>query len=186
MATREIEILRRSIAILYAYTRQRNIGVMCASRDHQSPDERDAASYALQADIRAAGFGVIPIQAYFVNRGGTTDEHRVQDRFYLIIGNKGNVSGNVKGFLRKQALKYDQQAVLLKPCDSEIAEVHYRDGRVDMMGNWHPDRISEFYAILKGIARPDFVFDEVHFLEGRTWFNRSEHDICHGYSEGKE
>jgi hypothetical protein len=122
----------------------RNVGVVCGSKNGQPADERQAASRSLQWDIRER-FGIIPVEGYYAERKGTPDEERVKARFYLVIGKKGNDSGNLKGYLRKLALKYDQEAVLLKRHDSLIAELHHRDGRVRLAGNWHPERISQYY-----------------------------------------
>ena len=103
------------------------------------------------------GVGLIPVTGCCSSR---------TDSLYILIGNDRD-SGNLKGFLRQTAAKFNQSSFLHKPAETtRISEICVQDRRD--LGDWRPENISEFYSILRG---EPVVFERVIFERTLTFMS---------------
>ncbi len=101
---------------------------------------------------------------------------------YLVIGNKGDDHGAMKGFLRKHGKKFGQDCVLYKAWDSDDVlligtkkDAWPGDGNIEAVGRWHPNRMGQFFSMLKNGRT--FTFASIRFLKLRSFFSRVETDF---------
>ena len=178
-----------SFSRIHSHTKNRNIGMISASRGHLSPAENKERHSQLKDDIRKAGYGAIKVKGRYIENHGTPQAKSVDEHSYLVVGKKGHDGGQLLGHLKHLGQKYDQDSVLHKAHDSHEAHLHGtndtgypgKDKSVSV-GTWHANRAGEFHSVMRG--RKTFAFGEHYLLEpGFTWdyvtdvgfFSREEH-----------
>jgi hypothetical protein len=173
------ELNEATLVRLYRHTTDRNIGIISAFRGRYTKQENMKRSSDLESLIRAAGFGFYRLEGHYIEGYGSEQSKDVKERSYLIIGNKGDDSGNLKGFLRKMGGKFNQDSVLYKPFDSKAAvligtQAQDEDGNAVefpgmgkefSVGEFKPMKVNQFYSKMKG--KP-FVFESYGIQ--KTWF----------------
>lgn len=103
----------------------RAVGMISAERGHLSPDENEHRSNTLHSELKAAGHKVTPVQGGYVENHGTPQAKEVSERSFLVMHKKtGDDNGAVKNTLTRLGKKYDQDSILHKPHNSDIASFH--------------------------------------------------------------
>lgn len=175
-----------SLVRLYQHTVDRNIGIVTAFRGRYTLPENRTRNGKLISDIRAAGFGYYKMQGHYIEGHKTANEKDVHEESYFIIGEKGNDSGKLKGFLKKAGAKYNQDSILYKPFDKKDAvligtQATDEDGNsVDFpglgkevsVGEFKPMKINQFYSKMRGKT---FVFESYGTQMG--WMEAYAHYI---------
>jgi len=173
--------LEENLARVYQLTRRRNLGIISASRRRLSPAQNAVRARLLEADIRASRrFGFCIIAGTF-RQMGVRRPKMLEERAYLVLGGTNDFRD-----LRKQLIawgaKYDQDAVAVKRWDENEGyligtKLGISPGLGSMVpiGSWHPSRMGELYAAMKGgSARASLVFESLAFLRPRSFFTRVE------------
>jgi len=182
-------LLEASLSRVFNHTQNRNIGIISANRNNLTPKENKIRTSHLKSEI-AKYFGYITIKGSYIENKGQPDERKVEEISFLVIGNN-NDSGNLKGFLKKEGEKYQQDSILYKPADSEIAVLIGTTegqwpgkGKEEPVGKFHPNKISDYKSILRHAGQSftfseDLKLEQVYELEGYftggdTFFSRKE------------
>lgn len=193
MRTFKDHLLESSLSRVYAHTQDRNIGIISAHRGNLTIPENKSRTAELKSEIRKL-FGYVTIRGKYIENKGTDREKTVEEVSFLVIGNKSDDSGNLKGFLKKMGEKYNQDSVLYKPYDSENAVlIGTTDGQwpgknvMHSVGKFHPNKISDYKSMLKHDSK-SFTFSEGlitdsehsyelegYFDGGDSFFSRKEH-----------
>jgi hypothetical protein len=159
-----------SLVRLYQHTIDRNIGIITAFRGRYAKSENLDRNAKLQAEIRGAGFGFYRMEGHYIEGFGSEASKDVKEQSYLVIGDKGNDNGKLKGTLKKLGSKYNQDSILYKAFDNKNAlligtQAKDEDGNaVDFpglgnevsVGEFKPMKVNQFYSKMKG--KP-FVFE---------------------------
>ncbi|MFL9855099.1 hypothetical protein PQR72_05075 [Paraburkholderia madseniana] len=171
-----------SLERVYEERRSSNVGFITAHRSDYSAEENLSRSRQLQSDIRSSGFGFRYIDGHFIENHGTPDARKAVERAYMVIGRKGDDSGNMMGFLKKYGAKYDQDCVIYKSHDEASVDLVGTTHRADVkpafgekvsLGRFHPDRAGEYHAALR--RQNALVFDSGGLVEmiGQGFFGGS-------------
>jgi hypothetical protein len=180
MIKRFSKVLRESsLGRIYQHTRNRNIGMISASRGDLPAMENGKRHAALAKDIRKLGYGFIRTEGRYTENFGKPDARHVDEKAFLVIGKKGSDHGGLLGHLKNLGTKYGQDSVLHKAHDSTTAALHVTNengylgkGKSVDIGSWHPNRIGEFYSLMKNKT---FRFgEEFIFVKEKSFFNRAE------------
>jgi hypothetical protein len=123
-----------------------------------------------------------------LNKGHSNAKH-FEEHSYLVMGNKGNDHGAMKGFLRKHGAKYGQESVLYKPHDEKSAHLigtsdhsdFLKMGEMKELGEFDPNLVAAYHSILMsresaGVYEDGMtgVFEYFNFWSPTSWFNRRE------------
>jgi hypothetical protein len=162
-------VLEASFTRVHQHTRNRNIGMILASRDDLTSEENRQRHTALKSDVRKAGYGFIDV------KGSNVDEKSL-----LVVGKIGDDKGHLLGHLKHLATKYNQDSILHKPHNSEKILLHGtnetgypgKDKHIEV-GSWHANRAAEFHSLMKN-RKPIAVGEQFHFLNGKSFFSRME------------
>lgn len=149
------------LARIWQHTMTRNVGTITAFRGENTKQENLSLNAQLQADIRSAGYGFYTGEGKFTENLGTDNEQPVYENVFIVIGDIGDDSGKLKGFLKKMGQKYNQDSVIFKPFDSESAVIIGTKtgvwpglGTEAEVGDWKPNLMTQFYTYLRfGRAR---------------------------------
>ena len=137
-------VLEASFTRVHQHTRNRNIGMILASRDDLTSEENRQRHTALKSDVRKAGYGFIDV------KGSNVDEKSL-----LVVGKIGDDEGHLLGHLKHLATKYNQDSILHKPHDLEKTLLHGtnetgypgKDKHIEV-GSWHTNRTAEFHSLM--------------------------------------
>jgi hypothetical protein len=167
-----------SLVRLYGHTKERNIGVVTAFRGRYTLPENRSRNASLKSDIRGMGFGYYKMDGHYIEGFGTNNAKDSHEEVFFVIGDKGNDSGKLKGFLKKVGAKYNQDSILYKPSNSPTAVLigtQSKDedgnpvtfpgmGNEVTAGEFHPMKLGQFYSKMKGRS---FVFESYSIQ--KTW-----------------
>ena len=164
-----------SIARLWKHTEERNIGIVTAFRGRYTVQENRKRNAQLQNDIRAAGYGFYKAKGHYIEGYGSEASKDVSEEVFLVIGDKGDDNGRLKGFLKKAGAKYNQKSVFYKAFtdkavligtqskDEEGRPVDFPGLNVEYsVGTFQPMKMGQFYTKMKG--KP-FVFESYEEAE---------------------
>ena len=170
-----------SLVRLYQHTIDRNIGIITAFRGRYTKQENLSRNGKLQAEIRSAGFGFYRMEGHYIEGFGSEASKDVKEQSFLVIGDKGNDNGKLKGILKKLGGKYNQDSILYKSfgvknamligtqsSDEEGNPVEFPGYNNEIsVGEFKPMKVNQFYSKMKG--RP-FVFEsygmQMSWMEG--------------------
>lgn len=139
-------------------------GIISAFNANRTLEDNMARTARLASDIRSAGYGFSFIDGHYKYADGTA----VAERSIFIVGNEKD-NGKLKGLLKKWMTEYDQEAVLLKPENSNEAVLLTPGNGVKELGTFHPNRAGDFYSTM--MNRPGtFVFESAY--EDKNWLER--------------
>ena len=155
-----------SLSRVYQHTQDRNIGLITAHRKEFTPEENKTRNSQLKNDIHKAGFGHVHVRGSYIENKGAPQEKKVDEHSFLVIGKKGNDSGNLKGFLQKHGEKYGQDSIFHKEHNetrgnligtphSEKAFPAYHEHHD--VGVFHPSKIGDYHSTMRG--KRSFTFD---------------------------
>lgn len=174
------ELNEASMARLWKHTEERNIGIVTAFRGRYTIQENRKRNSQLQNDIRSAGFGFYKATGHYIEGYGSAASNDVHEEVFLVIGDKGDDKGRLKGFLKKAGTKYNQDSVFFKSfndtavligtqsSDEEGRPVAFPGMGVEhKLGPFQPMKIGQFYTKMRG--RP-FVFES--YEESETFMDR--------------
>lgn len=152
----------------------RNVGIVTAFRRTFDLGENRSRNRELQAQIRNAGFGFLRLGGFWIEDKGTPTETPVEEESFFVIGSKDDDSGKLLGFLRKMGAKYEQDAVVYKPWDSQSANLVFMSNPsvLEPLGpfSMKPKDIEDMYSKFKGYK---FVFQSLS--EQRSFMSRLAH-----------
>lgn len=148
----------------------RNVGFISAFRGTYSLAENRQRNAALKNDIRAAGFGFLRVVGHWVENEGTPQEAEVIEESFMVIGDASDDHGRLVGFLRKAAHKFQQEAFLFKPYNTQAMTAQYANGGHDNIGQFSLSNIGKMYSSFK---KKKFVFRNLS--ESRGFFARLGH-----------
>ena len=156
--------LEASFTRVHQHTRNRNIGMILASRDDLTSEENRQRHAALKSDVRKTGYGFI-------------EGRHVDETSLLVVGRKGDDGGALLGYLKHLGKKYGQDSILHKPHNSKKASLH-RTNETEKhkhieVGFWHPNRTGEFHSLMKN-RRPIPVEEPFNFINEKSFFSRME------------
>jgi hypothetical protein len=173
------DILNESnLSRLLSHTQNREVGILTASRQNL-PDEENVERYEkLRGEIRAHGFGYVPVNGKYIEHKGTDHETPVNEKAFVVIGSDSDDGGKLKDFLLKHGEKYDQDSILHKPHDTEEAVLIGTNenafpgkGNTHPVGTFKPNRVGEFHSMLRNGRT--FTFEETAQPQ-KTFLNRSD------------
>jgi hypothetical protein len=169
-------LLESNLSRLLSHTQNRGVGVISSNRGEYPAQENQERHEQLKSDVRAAGFGYVPVQGKYVENYGTEHENPVSEKALIVIGKEGDDEGHLKTFLKHHGEKYGQDSVLHKPHDSENAVLigtNQSDfpgyGNEHSVGQFRPNRVREFHSMLKNGRT--FTFESVE--PQKTFLNRA-------------
>lgn len=152
----------------------RNVGMVTAFRRTFDLAENRSRNRELQAQIRAAGFGFLRLGGYWIEDKGLPTETPVEEESFFVIGSKDDDQGKMLGFLRKMGKKYEQDAIIYKPWNSESANLVFMSNpsQLEPLGpfSMKPQDIEDMYSKFKGYK---FVFKSLS--EQRSFMSRLAH-----------
>jgi hypothetical protein len=156
--------LEASFTRVHQHTRNRNIGMILASRDDLASEENRQRHAALKSDVRKAGYGFI-------------EGRHVDETSLLVVGKSGDDGGALLGHLKHLGKKYGQDSILHKPHNSEKASL-YRTNETEKdkhieLGSWRPNPTAEFHSLMKS-RKPITVGEPFHFITEKSFFSRME------------
>jgi hypothetical protein len=157
-------VLEASFDRVHQHTRNRNIGMILASRDDLTSEENRERHTSLKSEVRKAGYGFI-------------EGRRVDETSLLVVGKSGDDGGALLGHLKHLGKKYGQDSILHKPHSSEKASLHRTNetekGKHIELGSWHPNRTGKFHSLMKS-RKPITVGEPFHFITEKSFFSRTE------------
>ncbi len=166
-----------SLIRLYQHTVERNIGIITAYRGRYPTSENKRRNSVLQADIRAAGFGFYRVEGHYIEGYGSDVSKDVKEQCFLVIGDKGNDDGKLKGLMKKWGAKYNQDSIFYKSFDEKAVLIGTQSkdedgnpvefpglGKEVSVGVYKPMKMGQFYSRMKG--KP-FVFESYGIP--KTW-----------------
>lgn len=177
------ELNEASIARLWKHTQERNIGIVTAFRGRYTKQENLKRNAQLRNDIRAAGYGFYTIEGHYIEGYGSEASKDVKEQSFLVIGDKGDDSGRLKGFLKKVGAKYNQDSIFYKKFDDTAVLIGTQSKDEDgnsvtfpgkntefSVGKFQPMKMGQFYSKMKG--KP-FVFESYEEAQGffEKWLN---------------
>jgi hypothetical protein len=124
------------------------------------------------------GYGYVHVRGRTIENPGTSQAVPVDEPSFLVVGKEGADGGHLLNSLKKLGQKYNQDSILHKAHDQKNAFLHKlkivnpNEEPVADLGDWHPNRASEFMTMLKGNRA--FTFESVYFVTGRSFFSRKE------------
>ena len=156
--------LEASFTRVHRHTRNRNVGMILASRDDLTSEENRERPTALKREVRKARYGFI-------------EGRRVDETSLLVVGKSGDDGGALLEHLKNLGKKYGQDSILHKPHNSDKASLHRtneneKNKHVEV-GSWHPNRAAEFHSLMKN-RRPITVGEQFHFINTKSFFSRME------------
>lgn len=164
MKTYKEILVESSLSRIHQHTQDRNIGMITAHRGENTPEQNKAANRELENNIKAAGHGYVKVKGRYLENHGTAQERPVDENSFLVIGKKGDDSGELKNFLLKHGEKHGQDSILHKGHDEPTAKLHGTKeggwpgkGEEQDVGEFHPNRAGEFHTAMKG--KRTFAFE---------------------------
>lgn len=174
-------LLESSFSRVHQHTKERNIGMISASRGHLSPEENNKRYDELRSHIRKSGYGFVPVKGRYVENYGKENARNVDEKALLVIGKKGHDNGELLNFLKNTGEKYDQDSILHKPHDSDKAALHGTNesgwpgkGEKHEVGSWHPSKAGEFHSLLKNKKAFEFSEETFYFTKDISFFSRKD------------
>lgn len=177
------ELNEASISRLWKHTQERNIGIVTAFRGRYTKQENLKRNAQLRNDIRAAGYGFYTIEGHYIEGYGSEASKDVKEQSFLVIGDKGDDSGRLKGFLKKAGAKYNQDSIFYKKFDDTAVLIGTQSKDEDgnavtfpgkntefTVGKFQPMKMGQFYSKMRG--KP-FVFESYEEAQGffEKWLN---------------
>ena len=178
-----------SLSRVWQHTQNRNVGILTAHRAGNDVATNNRHNAELAAAIRASGLGYLKVKGRYVENYGTPDAKNVDENSYLVVGKEGDDNGQLKGFLKQQGQKFDQDSVLYKPYDDESAYLIGTNnadfpgyGNEHPVGKWHPNKMAEFHSVLfpgksftfeAAMANPR-KYEKIGFYKQRSFSARGE------------
>jgi len=159
-----------NFARLFQHLENRNVGILTAFRSRYTLKENRARNKQLETKIRAAGFGYTRAQGHYIEGFETASAIDAHEEVFIVIGDPGDDSGKLKGFLKTWGKQFNQDSVLYKEFGNESTiligtQSHDEDGnsvnfpglnKEVTVGSWHPNKMGQFYTKMKGRK---FVFE---------------------------
>lgn len=151
-----------SLSRAYQHTRNGQFGILTNHRAGRTPDENRAGFYELKDALRARGLGGIVLIGHWQECQDPTipydqcpkDQLRDVTEPSLFVPNIDLAT------LRSLATKYDQDAAVYAGPETkgEVVLV-FRDGTLQPIGQFHPNKIAQAYSELPGKKGKTFVFE---------------------------
>jgi hypothetical protein len=173
------EFLQESnLSRLLSHSKNRNIGLISASRAELPASENVNRREELKQSIRDAGFGYVPCRGRYIENFGTEHATPVDEDTFVVIGKDHHDNDELKNFLIKHGEKYGQDSVLFKKHDTEESHLIGTNdapfpgrGKESHVGTFKPNRIGELHSVMKN-GRP-FTFDA---KPQSNFFNQGIHE----------
>ena len=160
-----------SLSRIYQHTIGRELGIITAFRNRHTKSKNLSRNRTLAGVLRDAGYGYIKLEGHWAEGYGTSKVVDTHEESLLVIGEEYN--SGLKGLLKELGVRFNQDAVLFKPFDSEVAvligtsdededgnEILFPGlGKEITAGKWHPNKVGEFYSKMR--SGKTFVFETI-------------------------
>lgn len=163
-----------NLSRIYTHVEKHTFSIQTAFRAEYTLKENRARNQVLKAAVTKAGYGFINIKGWSVENLGMSSETRVVEESIVIIGPVKPDGGQFKTFVTNRGIDDDQDAILFVPLNEKIAyligtkdfdsqgnKVYPGLGVEVRIGEWHPNKIGDFYSQLKNGRT--FIFES--FIE---------------------
>lgn len=132
------------------------VSIITAMRDENGKDKNIANNKELAGLIKNSGYGYFWLEGHWIENQGEESEVDVIEKSIFIVGNK-NDNGKLLGLVKKWMKKYNQDAVIFKPENSDDMNLVWQNGKMEKVGKFKADKISQAYSKLKN--GKTFVFE---------------------------
>jgi len=130
-----------------------HIGLITACRPGFSIDENKSRNSDLLFEL--GRFGRCHIRGRYIENYGTAKARPVEEHSFLVRGNDLD-SGNLKGFLRTSARRYEQAAFIYKPYHknaelhifTDVTQTQGQSWEINPLGPFHPNRIAHLHVMM--------------------------------------
>ena len=146
-----------SLARIYSHHRDREFAIVTAHRADMDPDQNRENMISLKGDVRAAGYGYIPLEGIGQERTEDGKTIEVKEPSLMVIGNG---TRNLRRDVIQWGRKYNQYMVIYHhpKTGTELIEVA-GDKVVDRFEKFSP-RVAAFFSRHRGKA---FHFEGVKY-----------------------
>jgi len=172
-------LIEASFSRVLQHTRERNIGMISASRGNLPAHENRDRHSELENAVRKAGYGFIHVKGRYVENHGTPQARNVDERSLMVVGKKGDDKGALLGHLKSLGKKFGQDSILHKPHNLNTAQLHGTnatgypgEGKSVDVGSWHPNKAGEFHSLMRN--KKSFAFEDFVFINPKGFFSREE------------
>ncbi len=101
----------------------RAVGMISASRGNLSPESNAARNHELRGSLLKLGYNVFPAKGHYTEEG--PPPRPVHEESHIVTRrNLGPDEGALHTTLMQMGKKYDQDTILYKPHDSDVASLH--------------------------------------------------------------
>jgi len=146
---------------------QRPLGIISGFRGSNDYKTNVENNKQISYKLKSHGYGYVYVEGSYIE-----GDRKVKEDSIFVIGMK-NEDGNLKGLLKTLIQEFDQEAFLYKPVNNTNAYLIYANGTEVKLGEFHPNRISDYMTKLKG-TNGTFVFE--NFSEDLNWLERLGRD----------
>jgi hypothetical protein len=136
-------------------------GMVTAYRYVNTPEENDKLNKELEKDIRALGYGFFKVEGHWRECQDPKIKYADCPSEKLVDSTEESlfVPGISKDQIDKLGKKYGQDGVIYGGKDTKgNAVVLYRDGGVDNLGKFHPDKVAQGFSKMKNSKGNTFAF----------------------------
>jgi hypothetical protein len=145
---------------LYAQSSDPNdaVVIMTAFRGENDPKTNRQLNKQLASIFSNNRFGFTHVDGAYIENQGTPQEKQVREES-LFVTSEADRSDELKKIAVRMMKKYRQDAIVFKPAGEKVAHLIEKDGSEFPIGNFHPNRASEFMTMLRG-RQGSFTFSD--------------------------
>jgi hypothetical protein len=143
-------INENSLASITSLVKNRNTGMLSASRGTLSPEENDRRTENLKKDLMVRGLKHIPLLGRYIENFGKKNATPVDEKSFFVHG-----KDDILPHLMELGKKYDQDSILHKKNDESVAKLHGTNdsgypgmGKTADVGEFKPHEKGEFHSVL--------------------------------------
>lgn len=161
-------IQESSLSRVFQHTQDNAFGIITAFRADFSKNENLKRNKSLESDLRALGFGFTKVKGSYPEVDEITGEaKRVEEQSLIVFNTSEQSSKDLKDALVRLGKKYNQDSVLIKERETEIAYLAGTNdtgfpglGKTEKLGKWTINKAAEYYTRMRGDRK--FTFESVY------------------------
>ena len=140
------QLFESSLSRMKEYADNRNFGIVSAHRSELTPEENEQRTQELESAIRGLGYGFVKAIGHYVENKGEPTEKQAKENSFIVGGRKEDDGGKLLTDLKELGKRYNQESILHKPHDTNVASLHIlrdtfdnKEGDSFPIGNYAPD-----------------------------------------------
>lgn len=142
------------------HVEERAVAMLSAFRDEFSLDQNRKRNKSMEQAIRKAGYGFLRIDGGWVEEQEDGTKKKVKEESFFVIGPESNAD-EFKRFILNLGARFDQDAVLYVPAETDIAYgidtgARGTKGKAEKIGKFSPKAAEDFWSNLRGHP---FIFE---------------------------